>query len=119
MAKTLTYLFGFIKIAFLVEVLTLSMLIILLPAPSIALMRLFAGSIGILLLTNHEHLANLNFVQALRKDFKLVHYQTLILNEIKANNDKITAFMTTQADTLAKMTSIAVKKSPEDFTKDK
>ena len=53
---------------------------------------------------------SLNFFQAMRKDFKLVEIQNVILNEVKIHNDKVMELMTSQADALTKMTRVAIRK---------
>jgi cytochrome c biogenesis protein CcdA len=106
----LKFIVGFVKLLLFCSVGVLSIGAILNPNPSLRGIAILAGTMGILLLTNSDVLENLKFVELMRKDFKLIEVQDLILSEVKNNNKQVVDLITSQADLLSKMTKLAVKK---------
>lgn len=91
----------------------LSVNVIVHPDVSNHLIVILVGLIGLLIAFNSNTIDSLKFIDNLRKDFKMIEIQDFILREIKNNNTQVIGLITSQADLLSKMTSIAIKKEPD------
>lgn len=106
----LKFVIGFAKLLFFGVVAVLSIGAIFNPNPSLHSIAILIGAMGLLLLLNSDVLENLKFVELMRKDFKLIEIQDMILLEVKNNNKQVIDLITSQADLLSKMTKLAVNK---------
>src|SRR5271168_2942963 len=104
---------GLIKTGLCVATLVTSVMLIVAVNPSLRSIRIVAGLIGILVIINTVVIDAISVADALKREFRLVQYQNLILEEVKKNNVQVINLITSQAELLSRMTSIAMKKSPE------
>ena len=69
---------------------------------------ILAALIGILVVSNAVILDFIKYDDAFVRNLRLAQYQDKILLELRANDKRVVNLITTQADTLEKMTTAAV-----------
>ena len=102
-----------IKIVITFAISMMSVILMLNSNPSPHSIGIVIGLIGLLTALNSDVVDSIKVADSLRKDFKLIEMQDAILKEVTSSNVKVLNLVTSQAELLSKMTSIAVKKSSE------
>lgn len=98
-----------IKLGLCIGTLIFSGMLIFTPNPSIHAIAILVGLIGTLVTLNTFVIDAQSVAEGLKKELRLVQFQSLILDEVKRNNNQVVNLVTSQADLLTKMTSLAVK----------
>jgi hypothetical protein len=70
-----------------------------------------------LVVLNTDGINGIKFTESLRKDLKLVQIQDIILAEVKKNNAEVISLVSSQAELLSKMTTIAMSKSEKEIVR--
>lgn len=102
-----------IKIVITFAISMMSVMLILNTNPSPHSIGIVIGLIGLLTALDSDVIESIKIADSLRKDFKLIEVQNAILKEVTTSNTKVLSLITSQAELLSKMTSIAVKKTSE------
>lgn len=105
---------NFLKSVLYTVVFIASWMVIFIPDPSMHRIGILVGLIGILVVLNTDGINGIKFTESLRKDLKLVQIQDIILTEVKKNNAEVISLVSSQAELLSKMTTIAMSKSEKE-----